>query len=328
MIHPKLFITGFVTLFCKITVGGKNTVFAAIFLFKIMLENKLLTGFRAVILCLLLTFVQINSMTSTSRYEEWLDSPFYHQLYAQRNEQSVVFVLHLINFLNLSKESRILEIGCGRGEHSIALSANDFDLHAIDSSPASIAYASQFEKDNLHFYLHDIRLPFLSNYFDCAFNIDTRFGYFRTKREHESAIRTIATSLKPDGIFVMDYSNSAYKEKHLLATETKNEGDTVFTLQCWEDETDFYKKITVTAPALPAPLEFLEKNTKLSLPDFTTLFNRHGLEVEAVFGDHQLGVYDADNSPRLIIKARKGVPHPADKEKRIYSDGRSTDALT
>ena len=41
-----------------------------------------------------------------------------------------------------------------------------------------------------------------------------------------------------------------------------------------------------------------------------------------------LGSYDIRKSPRFIMIARKISSAPADKEKRLYSDGRTTDALT
>ncbi|MBI1692779.1 MAG: hypothetical protein FYV88_5020, partial [Bacteroidetes bacterium] len=36
--------------------------------------------------------------------------------------------------------------------------------------------------------------PFWINYFDYAFNFFTSFGYFRTRREHDNAIRSLAGS--------------------------------------------------------------------------------------------------------------------------------------
>ena len=53
-----------------------------------------------------------------------------------------------------------------------------------------------------------------------------------------------------------------------------------------------------------------------------------GLQVQEVFGDYQLGSYDIRKTPRLILIATKGTDIKEDKEKRLYSDGRTTDALT
>ncbi len=79
---------------------------------------------------------------------------------------------------------------------------------------------------------------------------------------------------------------------------------------------------------MKSPLEFTEKVIKFSLGDFTDMFSYQGLQVQEVFGDYAFGSYDIRQTPRLIMIAQKKVNEPADKEKRLYSDGRRTDALT
>ncbi len=91
----------------------------------------------------------------------------------------------------------MLDIGCGKGRHSVQLASKGFDVTGIDLSEHSITKAKKKENDHLHFFVHDMRLPFWINYFDYAFNFFTSFGYFKTRREHDNAIRTVAQSLKP-----------------------------------------------------------------------------------------------------------------------------------
>jgi len=64
------------------------------------------------------------------------------------------------------------------------------------------------------------------------------------------------------------------------------------------------------------------------LGDFTEMLAYQGMQVQEVFGDYQFGSYDVRKTPRLIVVASKANPEKADKEKRLYSDGRTTDALT
>ncbi|TMI68752.1 MAG: class I SAM-dependent methyltransferase, partial [Bacteroidetes bacterium] len=144
-------------------------------------------------------------------YRDWFDSPFYHRLYFERDEQEAKeFIDKLIHFLQPPIGSRMLDVACGRGRHSRILAEMQFDVTGIDLSPNSIAYAKEFEKENLSFYQHDIRLPFWINYFDYAFNFFTSFGYFATRREHDDAMRSIGAALRPGGIFVIDYINVHY----------------------------------------------------------------------------------------------------------------------
>lgn len=117
------------------------------------------------------------------------------------------FIKRLISHLKPPPESNMLEVGCGRGEHTLLLAAEGFEVTGIDASAEKISVALESEQERLHFFTHDIRLPFFINYFDYAFNLFSNFGYFRTKREHNNAIRTIANSLKQQGILLLDYGN-------------------------------------------------------------------------------------------------------------------------
>lgn len=262
-------------------------------------------------------------------YKEWFDSPFYHRLYFERDEKEArEFILKLVHFLQPPAGSRMLDVACGRGRHSRILAEMYFDVIGIDLSLNSIDYAKQFEKDNLNFYQHDMRLPFWMNYFDYAFNFFTSFGFFATRREHDDAMRTIATSLKAHGVFVLDYLNVHYVEEHLVHRETKNIAGTMYDIQRWDDEKHFYKRISIKDVTLSNPQEHTEKIAKFSLGDFTEMLSFQNMQVIEVFGDYNLNPYDVRKTPRLIIAAGKRGSDRMGEHKQLYSDGRRTDALT
>lgn len=240
-------------------------------------------------------------------YRNWFNSPYYHQLYFKRDEQeAAAFINGLIVKTNPPAKAVILDVGCGRGRHSIHLASKGFFVTGIDISEESIEDAKQFEKENLEFFVHDMRLPFRMNYYDYAFNLFTSFGFFRTRREHDNTIRTIAQSLKAGGSFVMDYLNAHYVENHLVyKSEVEKEGVT-FYITRWLDETHFYKKIVVEDEAsLEEPLEFTEKVAKFSLGDFNDMFAYYGLQIQEVYGDYQFNSYHVSESPRLMMIAKK-----------------------
>lgn len=245
-------------------------------------------------------------MANTPWYKEWFNSPFYHKLYFERNELEAKSVIqHLINHLNPVAGSRILEVACGKGRDSKMLASFGFDVTGFDLFPDSIAWAKQFETEQLHYFIHDMRLPFYSNYFDYAFNFFTSFGYFKTNREHNAAIRTISTSLKSGGYFIIDYLNVHYAEEQLVNNEIKEINGTRYEIHRWQSDTHFYKRIAITDATLLRPQEFTEEIAKLSLGDFTDMFSFQGLQVLEVFGDYQLQPYDIRKTPRLIIVAKK-----------------------
>jgi len=239
-------------------------------------------------------------------YKNWFNSPYYHQLYFQRNdEEAADFIDRLVQHLRPPKNARMLDVACGKGRHSIYLAAMGFDVTGIDLSPESIAIAKESESENLHFEVHDMRERFKENYFDYAFNFFTSFGYFDTDHENEKAIKTIAYALKPGGTFVIDYLNPHYEETHLVHKSEKRIGEVNFYIVKWFDENHFFKKIIVEDEANTHPLEFVERVAKYSLGDYTEMLAYQKLQILEVFGDYQLNAYNLHHSPRMIIIARK-----------------------
>ena len=239
-------------------------------------------------------------------FETWFNSPYYHQLYFQRDEEeAALFIDRLIDHLQPPAGSLMFDVACGRGRHAQHLASKGFDVTGIDLSPGNIAVAKQLENDHLEFFQHDMRLPFRINYFDFAFNFFTSFGYFRTEREHYSTIRTIASCLKEGGTFVLDYLNVHYAEDHLIHKSEVEIDGVIFYLTRWYDETHFYKRIVVEDEELEEPLEFTEKVAKFVLGDFNDMFAFHNLQIQEVFGDYHFNTYDVRKSQRLIMIARK-----------------------
>lgn len=245
-------------------------------------------------------------MPSDTWYQEWFNSPYYHQLYFKRDDREADrFISRLVSHLQPPSGARMLDVACGRGRHARSLAAMGFDVTGIDISTSSIEEALLAEQDHLHFFVHDMRLPFLINYFGYAFNFFTSFGYFRTEREHNNAIRTISQSLRKDGHFVLDYLNVHYAEEHLVPEENIETDGVNFYIRKWFDETHFYKKITIEDDRLSEPIEFLEKVAKFSPGDFNDMFSYHRLQIQEVFGDYEFGQYDVRKSPRLLMVAKK-----------------------
>ena len=239
-------------------------------------------------------------------FESWFDSPYYHQLYFKRDEQEAsAFINRLITYLQPNPGSTMLDMACGKGRHAKQLADIGFDVTGLDLSFNSIAEAKNFEYESLHFFQHDMRLPFWMNYYDYCFNFFTSFGYFRTRREHDNAIRTMAQSLNKDGVLVIDYLNVHYAEDHFVFRMDKEIEGINYHITKWMDEDFFYKKIEVEDDNFEEPHIFTEKVSKFSLGDFTEMLAFQNMQVQEVFGDYKLGSYHVNNSPRMVIVAKK-----------------------
>ncbi len=239
-------------------------------------------------------------------FKDWFNTPYYHQLYKDRDyTEAANFIDVLLKKISPSPNSLMLDVACGKGRHSLQLANKGFEVVGIDLSHESIQEALLSEQSNLHFYEHDMRLPFWINYFDYAFNFFTSFGYFKSKREDENAIRSIAQSLKSNGVFVMDYLNVAYTESQIEHLSKKEIDNVEFTITKWHDEKFFYKKILIEDNNKKKNISFTETVSKYTLQDFTGLFEAQGLKIKDVYGDYQLSKYIAEESPRLILVAQK-----------------------
>ncbi len=254
-------------------------------------------------------------MSQKAWYEDWFSSPYYYMLYQHRDdEEANLFMRALLQHLKARQNDKMLDVACGKGRHSKALADMGFDVTGIDLSESAILEALQNERENLHFFQHDMRLPFITNYFDFVFNFFTSFGYFRTQREHDNAFRTIAQSLNQNGIFVIDYLNVHFSEDHLRENEEKKVEDVTFYIKRWHNQDHFFKQIEIKENGQMLPESFTERVSKFTLGDFTEMLAYQGLQVQEVFGDYHLGHYDVKKSPRMIIVAKKmqreNAPNP------------------
>jgi SAM-dependent methyltransferase len=239
-------------------------------------------------------------------FKQWFDSSFYHQLYANRDEKEAsLFIDELLHELQPTAGSRMLDLGCGSGRHSKYLASKGFDLTGLDLAASSIRQARRWETANLHYYRHDMRVPFGRNTFDYVFNFFTSFGYFDDPSEDRKVVGNICSALKPGGVLVMDYINAVHSEKKLVPAEKKEIDGIVYNITRWTTGTHFFKKIRIENMGLAEPIEHIERVKKFSVVDLENLFDHCGLQLEKVYGDYYLNEYNIETSPRLIAMAKK-----------------------
>jgi len=237
-------------------------------------------------------------------FRTWFNSPYYHLLYNQRNQQEAAyFIDNLCAFLNPPPGAKLLDIACGRGRHAIYLNKKGYEVTGIDLSIANIQHAKQFENDSLHFYVHDMRCLFYNNYFDIAFNLFTSFGYFETDEQHIDALKTFNKALKPDGLLVLDFFNIE-KVVHTLVTDcVLTVGHIDFHIHKEMRGQKIIKDITFDDEGKSH--NFREIVSAYSLSDFTRFFEHSGFKLVDYFGNYALDKFDSSNSDRLIFICKK-----------------------
>jgi len=239
-------------------------------------------------------------------FASWFDSPHYHQLYAHRYEaEAARFVDALVARVRPREGARVLDLGCGAGRHARRLASKGMRVTGIDLSANRIAEAIKTERPHLRFRRHDMRVPFGNRSFDYIFNIFTSFGYFEEDREHQAVVRNMAQALSDGGRLVLDYLNAHYVEAHLTPSEERILDGTVYRISRRVDDRFFVKRIVMDAGCAGTTAQHVERVAKFTLRDFDRMFAASGLMIEEIYGDYQLGAFDAQTSPRLILVARK-----------------------
>ncbi len=239
-------------------------------------------------------------------FESWFDSPYYHVLYKKRDDaEARAFIDRLLEELRLPENARVLDLACGKGRHSKYLAEKGCDTVGLDISPASITFARQFEHEKLAFFIHDMRRPFRSNYFDATFNMFTSFGYFDREIDHLNTLKNAAAGLKKGGQFVLDFFNAEDVRQNMVAEAEKTVDGITFLIR--KKERDGHVLKTIEFETGGRQFLFREKVRLYGLEDFKKMFAASGLALEKTFGSYALDPFEKMASKRLILIGKKGA---------------------
>ena len=241
-------------------------------------------------------------MKTTDWFVDWFNTPYYHILYKDRNDDDAqLFMRNITTFLEIPKSTHILDLPCGKGRHSVFLNSLGYKVTGGDLSENSIEAAKRFENDHLKFKLHDMRKPF-NNRYDAVFNLFTSFGYFKDDSEDILTLQNIKNGLTKNGLFVFDFLNATFVKNNLVAQETKIVDTITFYIKREIKEGFILKHISFFADGKNH--HFTERVKYLDLEKMTTFLDKIGFKITHVFGNYQLNKFDAKNSNRLIIVAK------------------------
>jgi len=123
----------------------------------------------------------------------------------------------LIKIYNLKSDSKVLDIGCGKGYllHEMKLLIPDLDIVGIDSSDYGLENAKEEIKPFIHKHKAEDKLPYLDKEFDLVISLGT-FHNLRLKQ-----LKLALNEMERVG-------NKGY----LMLESYRNEKE-LFNLQCW-----------------------------------------------------------------------------------------------
>ena len=236
---------------------------------------------------------------SENWFSTWFDTPYYHILYKNRNdEEAQGFMDNITNYLNMPENGTILDLACGKGRHSIYLNQLGYQVTGVDLSENSIAIAQESSNETLQFKTHDMREP-MNETFDAVFNLFTSFGYFDTHEDNIKTLKAIKESINEYGFGVIDFFNADFIIENLVAEETKEIDDITFHIKRSVENKKIIKEIRFEDKG--ESFFFTEKVSAFTLTDFEEMMEEAGIYLLEIFGDYKLRKFYKSQSERLIM---------------------------
>ncbi|ASK32448.1 SAM-dependent methyltransferase [Chryseobacterium sp. T16E-39] len=237
-------------------------------------------------------------------FESWFDTPYYHLLYSNRDyTEAENFITELTASLQLPPSSKIIDLACGKGRHSVFLNKLGYDVLGLDLSRQSIEFDKQFENQTLIFNVHDMRNPIDADPMDAVFNLFTSFGYFDHESDDRKVFQSVYSVLKPGGYFVLDYLNEEYVRSKMVPESVVSRGDIDFKIRKKIEGRHIVKDIRFESEG--KPYHFFEKVKLHTLEEINSYAVECGFERIKIWGDYQLNDFKKETSPRCINLFKK-----------------------
>lgn len=245
-----------------------------------------------------------------SWYQDFFDD---YYLRSFRNIISDERTLQETNFieksLKLTQKSRILDLCCGHGRHSIELAKKGYIMTGQDLAQNFIKIATKTAKKNgvnIKFICEDMRrIPFYEE-FDAIFNIFTSFGYLENDKEDAKVIKQVANSLKTGGKFLLDIRNRDW----ILANFQYNDWrimDDLIVLEERHLDPSFKKVITKVIYIEKGKIgKITEHSARLyNLSDIQSMFRKAGLSIQKIYGGLDFERHTIKSQRTIIIASKR-----------------------
>ena len=242
-------------------------------------------------------------------YEEWFDTKLYEKLYAGRDDKEADRLADLIREKAPPEGyPTVLDLGCGRGRHSLALAARGYTVTGIDLSARALEVAREKASGQgageIRFIRRDMREP-LDHTFDLILNLFTSFGYFLEEQENDKVFVAVHAMLRENGLFFIDYLNEKRVRETLIPEEEGRLDGLDYSVRRFIDNDRVHKEIHFQERGSRERRVYFERVNLYPLEWFIQKLGAHDLELLQVWGDYDGSDFDAERSPRMMLFCRK-----------------------
>jgi SAM-dependent methyltransferase len=125
-------------------------------------------------------------------------------------EATAAEVDFLVEALDVRRGTRLLDLACGHGRHSVELALRGCSVTGVDLSEPSLQLAGARAAEagvDVRLERADMRAIAYEREFDAVINMFTAFGYFATDAENGQVLDRVAAALVPGGRFLLEVVN-------------------------------------------------------------------------------------------------------------------------
>lgn len=219
------------------------------------------------------------------------------------------------------KKAKILELACGYGRHAIEFARRGDEVTGLDYSRHFIELARRAAEEQeikVKFRCGDMRRMSSLRSYDLVTCLFTSFGYFDDEQDHSRVFQRISRSLKPNGSFILDLTNTIDLVARLAKEGSINKKTGLLTSMesaRLSNGLHVTSKLTFDPKTIRRTLvrrwEKMGKKHSYAasvrlfmLPEIQHLLEENGLAYQNIWGDYD-GSSFSYTSPRMIILARK-----------------------
>lgn len=219
-------------------------------------------------------------------------------------------------FIHGMSAPKLIDLGCGTGEHIGALTKYGLKCTGIDSSSEMIKFAQKRFPQNINFIKSSIASFDFYNEFDFAISLFGSFNYLTEDTEIDKALWNTYRSMKPDGTAIFEIWNSEpfekIKHKDITHVSTSEYGNTTIDrergFKIIESGT---KKIVevdfnyiINKDSENKKIEDLHIMRTFTADEFSEFLKNNGFKIKQLYGNFLKEPY-RENSSRIIIVFNK-----------------------
>ena len=240
-------------------------------------------------------------------FEDWFDTEEYLEVYQHRNEKDAKKLIDLIlQNVNISAGSKVLDMACGTGRHSILFAEKGFSVTAVDLSKNLLKVAKESAESasvKVNFVHSDLRSFCVNSKFNLAVNLFTSFGYFENESDNYKILKIAYEHLYNNGYFVIDFFNRRHIENNLIPESAdENFNEKIIQKRSIEGNR-IEKQIIIRKDGNEK--HFHESVRMYCKEELFNALKSEGFEIRKYFGDSSGKSFDLETSPRIIIIAQK-----------------------